>query len=270
MDYKSTLNLPRTDFPMKANLPKREPEMLARWQETKLYEQLRQQSAGRTKYILHDGPPYANGNIHMGTAFNKVLKDIIVKSRQMGGLDAVYVPGWDCHGLPIEHEVDKKLGGDKKAMDQLAVRRACRDYAEKFIDVQRNEFMRLGVLGEWLNPYITMSYDYEAITAAEFAKFYELGSVYRSKKPIYWCNSCQTALAEAEVEYDDHTSPSISVAFPLVDDLSGKYPELAGKDVYLVIWTTTPWTIPANLAVAANPEFSYVAVEAALQAGGSL
>ncbi|MCF8033817.1 MAG: isoleucine--tRNA ligase [Desulfarculaceae bacterium] len=261
MDYKATLNLPKTDFPMKANLPKREPEMLERWSGEKLYEMLREQAAGRTKYILHDGPPYANGNIHMGTAFNKVLKDIIVKSRQMSGLDAVYVPGWDCHGLPIEHEVDKKLGGDKAAMDQMAVRKACRAYAEKFIDVQRGEFIRLGVLGDWYHPYLTMSYDYEAITAREFAKFYELGGVYRSKKPIYWCNSCQTALAEAEVEYADHTSPSIYVAFPLIDDLSAKYPELAGKDAFLVIWTTTPWTIPANLAVAANPELDYVAVE---------
>ncbi len=261
MDYKATLNLPKTDFPMKANLPRREPEMLERWSREQLYEKLRAQSAGRIKYILHDGPPYANGNIHMGTAFNKVLKDIIVKSRQMAGFDAVYVPGWDCHGLPIEHEVDKKLGGDKAAMDQMAVRKACRAYADKFIDVQRSEFMRLGVLGDWYNPYLTMSYDYEAITAGEFAKFYEMGSVYRSKKPIYWCNSCQTALAEAEVEYDDHTSPSIYVAFPLMDDLSGKYPELAGKEAFLVIWTTTPWTIPSNLAVAANPELDYVAVK---------
>ncbi|RJX34301.1 MAG: isoleucine--tRNA ligase [Desulfarculus sp.] len=261
MDYKSTLNLPRTDFPMKANLPQREPQMLAHWQQTGLYEALREQSRGRVKYILHDGPPYANGHIHMGTAFNKVLKDIIVKSRQMGGLDAVYVPGWDCHGLPIEHEVDKKLGAKKAAMDQLTVRKTCRAYAEKFIDVQRSEFMRLGVLGQWFDPYLTMAYDYEAVTAAELAKFYEQGSVYRSKKPIYWCNSCRTALAEAEVEYADHTSPSIFVAFPLVDDLSQKYPQLKGLDAYLVIWTTTPWTIPANLAVAANPALDYVAVE---------
>lgn len=261
MDYKQTLNLPRTDFPMKANLPQREPLMLSRWQEEELYQKLREQSAGRTKYILHDGPPYANGNIHMGTAFNKVLKDIIIKSRQMSGLDAVYVPGWDCHGLPIEHEVDKKLGAKKAQMGQLAVRKACRAYAEKFIDIQRKDFVRLGVLGDWHHPYLTMSYDYEAVTAAEFAKFYELGGVYHSKKPIYWCNSCQTALAEAEVEYADHSSPSIYVAFPVTDDLSAKYPALAGKPVYLVIWTTTPWTIPANLAVAANPELDYVAVE---------
>ncbi|MBU2519488.1 MAG: isoleucine--tRNA ligase [Proteobacteria bacterium] len=261
MDYKKTLNLPRTDFPMKANLPQREPQMLARWQEEELYQELRQQSTGRQKYILHDGPPYANGNIHMGTAFNKVLKDIIIKSRQMSGLDAVYVPGWDCHGLPIEHEVDKKLGAKKAQMGQLSVRKACRAYAEKFIDIQRKDFVRLGVLGDWYHPYLTMSYDYEAITAAEFARFYELGGVYHSKKPIYWCNSCQTALAEAEVEYADHSSPSIFVAFPVTDDMSGKYPELAGKPVHLVIWTTTPWTIPANMAVAANPELDYVAVE---------
>jgi isoleucyl-tRNA synthetase len=261
MDYKDTLNLPRTSFPMKANLPQREPEMLKHWQETGLYERLREQSQGREKYILHDGPPYANGHIHMGTAFNKVLKDIIVKSRQMGGFDAEYVPGWDCHGLPIEHEVDKRLGDKKAEMSQEAVRKACRAYAEKFIDVQRKEFMRLGVLGDWFNPYLTMAYDYEAITAGELAKFYAQGSVYHSKKPIHWCNSCQTALAEAEVEYDDHTSPSIFVAFPLIDGLGAKHPELEGKDIFLVIWTTTPWTIPANLAVAANPELDYVAVE---------
>ncbi len=259
MDYKDTLNLPKTDFPMKANLPSREPEFLARWKEMGLYEMLRQEAKGRKRYILHDGPPYANGYIHMGTALNKILKDIIVKSRQMAGLNAVYVPGWDCHGLPIEHEVDKKLGSKKAQMDTLAKRRECRAYAEKFIDIQRNDFIRLGVLGDWSNPYLTMRYAYEAAIAREFARFYHNGSVYRSKKPIYWCNSCQTALAEAEVEYADHESPSIYVAFPLVDDLAAKYPALKGLQVNLVIWTTTPWTIPANLAVAAHPEFEYAA-----------
>jgi len=261
MDYKATLNLPKTDFPMKANLPKREPQFLERWEKEGLYHQLRQAAQGKTKYILHDGPPYANGHIHMGTALNKVLKDFIVKSRQMSGLDAVYVPGWDCHGLPIEHEVDKKLGPKKAAMSQADVRRECRVYAGKFLDIQREEFKRLGVLGHWEEPYITMNYPYEAVIARELARFYHNGGVYRSKKPIYWCNDCVTALAEAEVEYADHTSPSIYVAFPLLDDLSAKYPGLKGLEVFLVIWTTTPWTIPANLAVAAHPDFEYVAVK---------
>jgi isoleucyl-tRNA synthetase len=270
MDYKSTLNLPQTAFPMKADLPRREPEMLKRWQEMDLYRLLRQQGrisavakakaeGGDGKYILHDGPPYANGYIHMGTALNKVLKDIIVKSRQMDGYDAVYVPGWDCHGLPIEHEVDKKLGAKKRELSKLEVRRECRAYAEKFIDIQRNDFIRLGVLGDWYNPYLTMAHDYEATIAKEFAAFYHNGGVYRSKKPIYWCNSCRTALAEAEVEYADHTSPSIYVAFPLIDDLSAKYPALKGLKTFLVIWTTTPWTIPANLGIALHPEFEYAA-----------
>jgi isoleucyl-tRNA synthetase len=261
MDYKATLNLPKTDFPMKANLPNREPQFLERWESEGLYHKLRQAADGRTKYILHDGPPYANGHIHMGTALNKVLKDFIVKSRQMSGLDAVYVPGWDCHGLPIEHEVDKKLGPNKADMSQADVRRECRKYAEKFLDIQRNEFKRLGVLGHWEDPYITMKYEYEAVIARELARFYHNGSVYRSKKPIYWCNDCITALAEAEVEYADHTSPSIYVAFSVKDDLSAKYPALKGLETFLVIWTTTPWTIPANLAVAAHPDFEYVAVK---------
>jgi isoleucyl-tRNA synthetase len=198
----------------------------------------------------------------MGTALNKILKDVIVKSRQMSGFNAVYIPGWDCHGLPIEHEVDKKLGSKKAHMDTLAKRRECRAYAEKFIDIQRNDFIRLGVLGDWSNPYLTMSYGYEAAIAREFARFYHNGSVYRSKKPIYWCNFCQTALAEAEVEYSDHESLSIYVAFPVMDDLAAKYPAMKGLQVKLVIWTTTPWTIPANLAVAAHPEFEYAAYKA--------
>ena len=260
MDYKDTLNLPKTAFAMKANLPQREPQLLERWEEMGLYHRLREAAAGRAPYILHDGPPYANGHIHLGTALNKVLKDIIVKSRQMAGFDAVYVPGWDCHGLPIEHEVDKKLGPKKKEMTQAQVRRACRQYAEKFIDVQREEFKRLGVIGHWEDPYLTMKYSYESIIARELAAFYLKGSVYHSKKPIYWCNSCRTALAEAEVEYHDHTSPSIFVAFPLREGLVDKYPVLADYAVSLVIWTTTPWTIPANLAIAAHPDFEYVAV----------
>ncbi len=256
-DYKDSLNLPQTRFPMKANLPQREPEILAFWQEMDIYKQLREQSESLPKYILHDGPPYANGTIHMGHVLNKVLKDIIVKSRQMAGFNAIYVPGWDCHGLPIEHEVDKKLGSKKREMGKAQIRKECRAYANKFLDIQRQEFIRLGIFGDWYHPYITMDFDFEAVTAGEFAEFYRRGSVYRSKKPIYWCNSCRTALAEAEVEYDDHTSPSVYVAFAIADDLSDLSPRLAGLPVDAVIWTTTPWTLPANLAIALNPELDY-------------
>jgi isoleucyl-tRNA synthetase len=261
MDYKQTLNLPKTDFPMKANLSQKEPEWLNLWEQTRLYQKIRTLSEGRKKFILHDGPPYANGNIHMGTAFNKILKDIIIKSKQMAGFDAPYVPGWDCHGLPIEHQVDKELGPKRKTLSQTEIRGRCRAYAEKFINIQRTEFKRLGVFGEWDNPYLTMNYAYEAVIVREFGHFASLGSVYKSKKPIYWCTSCKTALAEAEVEYEAHTSPSIFVAFPLISDLSEAYPVLKGKRVSVLIWTTTPWTIPANLALAFHPDYEYVAVQ---------
>ena len=261
MDYKTTLNLPNTPFPMKANLVKREPEILRKWESMDLYKMIRASSTGRKRYMLHDGPPYANGNIHMGTAFNKVLKDIIVKSKQMAGFDAPYVPGWDCHGLPIEHRVDGELGPRKREMSQVEIRKFCRQYAEKFIDIQRNEFKRLGVLGEWDNPYLTMNYLYEATIVREFGKFALNGSLVRSKKPIYWCISCKTALAEAEVEYGEHRSPSIFVKFPMASPLDHLDPKLKGKRVSIVIWTTTPWTLPANLAVALHPDFEYAAVE---------
>ncbi len=261
MDYKDTLNLPQTDFPMKANLAVREPELLKRWDEMGLYGLLREKAKGRPHYILHDGPPYANGHIHLGTALNKILKDIIIKSRQMSGMDAAYVPGWDCHGLPIEHQVDKELGKKKETMSLAQIRALCRRYAEKFIDIQRSEFRRLGVIGEWDNPYLTMAYYYEATIARELGRFFENGSVIRSKKPVYWCTSCRTALAEAEVEYADHKSPSVYVKFPLTADAAARFPELAGKQVYVLIWTTTPWTLPANLAIALHPEFTYVAAE---------
>lgn len=261
MDYKESLNLPKTGFPMRANLVKKEPEMIERWDHDRLYHLIRESSKGRKPYMLHDGPPYANGHIHMGTAFNKILKDIIIKSKQMAGFDAPYVPGWDCHGLPIEHRVDSELGARKAEMSQVEIRKYCRQYAEKYIDIQRNEFKRLGVLGEWERPYLTMNYAYEASIIREFGKFALNGSLVRSKKPIYWCSSCQTALAEAEVEYEEHTSPSIFVKFPMISDLSDEYPSLKGKDVFMVIWTTTPWTIPANLAIALHPDFDYVAVE---------
>ncbi|RLB19266.1 MAG: isoleucine--tRNA ligase [Deltaproteobacteria bacterium] len=261
MDYKQTLNLPRTQFPMKANLVQREPQILKKWEELKVYDQIRKASRGRKKYMLHDGPPYANGHIHMGTAFNKILKDIIIKSKQMAGYDAPYVPGWDCHGLPIEHKVDKELGSKKAEMSQVEIRLYCRKYAEKYINIQREEFKRLGVFGEWERPYLTMNYPYEATIVREFGKFALNGSLVRSKKPIYWCISCKTALAEAEVEYGDHTSPSIYVKFPLISDLSKRFPALKGKEVSVLIWTTTPWTLPANLAIALHPDYDYVAVE---------
>jgi isoleucyl-tRNA synthetase len=261
MDYKKTLNLPSTKFPMKASLARREPEQLRLWNENRLYEKIRQASKGREKFILHDGPPYANGHIHIGTALNKILKDIIIRSRQMAGYDAVYVPGWDCHGLPVEHNVEKELGSKKLEMSQAEIRRLCRAYAEKYIDIQREEFKRLGVMGEWENPYLTMNYEYEATIARECGKFAIQGSLFRSKKPIYWCCSCKTALAEAEIEYHDESSPSIFVKFPLKDDLSAEIPDLSDKKVFVVIWTTTPWTIPANLAVALHPDIIYAAVD---------
>jgi isoleucyl-tRNA synthetase len=261
MDYKQTLNLPSTEFPMKANLARREPEQLKEWDHQKLYETIRETSKGREPFILHDGPPYANGHIHIGTALNKILKDIIVRSRQMAGFDAVYVPGWDCHGLPIEHNVDKELGEKKKSLARSEVRKLCRAYAEKFIDIQREEFKRLGVMGDWVNPYLTMNYEYEAIIARECMKFGLSGDLTRSKKPIHWCFTCQTALAEAEIEYQDESTASIYVKFPLTDDLSADYPALTGKSVSVVIWTTTPWTLPANLAIALHPDFEYVAVD---------
>ncbi len=261
MEYKKTLNLPGTAFPMKANLARREPEQLKKWEDSKLYQSVREASAGRPKFILHDGPPYANGHIHTGTALNKILKDFIVRSRQMDGADAVYVPGWDCHGLPIEHNVDKELGPQKKHMSQAEIRRKCRAYAEKFIKIQREEFKRLGVMGDWEDPYLTMSYAYEATIARECCKFAIDGRLFRGKKPIYWCCDCKTALAEAEIEYMDATSPSVYVKFPLIDDLGDLLPALNSKEVAVVIWTTTPWTLPANLAVALHPDFEYVAVQ---------
>ncbi len=261
MDYKTTLNLPVTDFPMKANLARREPEQIAQWEEKRLYETIRADSVSRPRFILHDGPPYANGHIHMGHALNKILKDFIVRSRQMAGLDAVYVPGWDCHGLPIEHNVEKELGPRKQQMSQAEIRAHCRSYAEKFIDIQRGEFKRLGVMGDWEDPYLTMKYAYEAVIARECCKFALDGSLFRSKKPIYWCCSCRTALAEAEIEYMDEASPSVYVRFALLDDLSDLLPALSGKHVSAVIWTTTPWTLPANLAVALHPDFDYAAVD---------
>lgn len=246
---------------MKAKLAQREPEMLAEWKKEGLYEKLRERSAGRKKYILHDGPPYANGNIHIGHAVNKILKDIIVKSKEMGGYDVPYIPGWDCHGLPIELQVEKKLGKKKREMSKGEIRKLCREYAEEFVGIQKEQFERLGVLGEWDNPYLTMNYNYEATIVRELGRFMETGSVYKGKKPVHWCASCRTALAEAEVEHDDHESPSIFVKFPFKTDVGKKVEGLAGKKVSIVIWTTTPWTIPANMAVCLHPDLDYSGVE---------
>src|SRR5512133_2756327 len=208
-DLKKTLNLPKTGLAMKANLPQNEPARLAKWDSIDLYGQIRRKPAGRKKFVLHDGPPYANGHIHIGHALNKILKDLILKSKRMEGFRAPYVPGWDCHGLPIELQVEKNLGSKKLTMSKLEMRKECRKYAEKFIAIQKEEFKRLGVLGDWDNPYLTMNYEYEGLTAAELAKFAHNGGLYRGKKPVHWCSSCVTALAEAEVEDADKTSPSI-------------------------------------------------------------
>jgi isoleucyl-tRNA synthetase len=265
MDYKATLNLPQTSFPMRANLPAREPEILARWQALGMYDAIQRANAGKPKFVLHDGPPYANGNVHLGTALNKVLKDIIVRYKSMRGFHAPYVPGWDCHGLPIELQVERELAKEKRkpeAVGKAEVRRLCRAYAERFVDVQRAEFKRLGVLGAWEHPYLTMAAEYEAAEVREYAKLIRGGYVYRGKKPVHWCASCGTALAEAEVEYAEVTSPSIYVTFPLVPPFPTALASLAGRPVAVVIWTTTPWTLPANLAVAVHPEHEYVAVDA--------
>ena len=264
MDYKATLNLPKTDFPMKANLTAAEPRMLAWWEEIGIYKRLRQVAADRPLWVLHDGPPYANGHLHLGHVLNKVLKDVIVKSRSMAGFNAVYIPGWDCHGLPIEHQVDKMLGLDqpgvdvRRAMDPIEKIRRCREYALQFIDIQREEFKRLGVFGDWDHPYMTMAPAYEGVIVREFGRLVGRGLVYKGLKPVHWCMHCKTALAQAEVEYEDERAPSVYVRFPLVGPLpaapSAPRPSLA-------IWTTTPWTLPANLAVAVHPEEEYVALE---------
>jgi len=264
-DWKDTLNLPRTDFPMKANLPTSEPETLARWNAMNLYGKLREARAGAPKFILHDGPPYANGSIHIGTALNKILKELVVKSKSMSGYDAPYVVGFDCHGLPIELKVDKELGPKKREMSVADFCRACRTYAERFIGTMTEQFQRLGILGTWDQPYLTMDFRYQAAIARTFGRFVEKGLVYKGKKPVHWCIHCRTALAEAEVEYADHVSPSIYVEFPLapesLDDLASRVAALRGRDVSVVIWTTTPWTIPSNLAIAFHPEFDYAAYD---------
>jgi isoleucyl-tRNA synthetase len=258
MDYSKTINLPATDFPMKANLSQREPEMLKKWEDVNIYEEIQKNRKGGEIFILHDGPPYANGNIHVGTALNKILKDIIVKHKTMMGFKSLYVPGWDCHGLPIELHVLKEVKENKDNLDIVSIRKKCRKYAEKWIKTQMSEFKRLGVFGDFKNPYLTMSPDYEAKIVEIFGEIFKNGYIYRSKKPIYWCPTCETALAEAEVEYGDHTSPSVYVKFRVDPKTAGV--EGIDKDkLFVVIWTTTPWTLPANLALSFHPDFPYAA-----------
>ena len=265
MDYKTTLRLPQTEFQMKADLQKKEPETLKKWAEEGLYKKIQEAGAGRPRFILHDGPPYANGNIHIGHALNKILKDFVVKSRFMSGFATDYVPGWDCHGLPIELQVEKELGGKKSELTKVEIRRRCRDYAAKFVDIQRADFKRLGVFGEWDKPYLTMAFDYQAAILAELGRFAEKGIVYKGKKPVHWCSSCKTALAEAEVEYADKTSPSVYVKFKIeslperLAKESGLAEAVRTGTAYFVIWTTTPWTLPANLAIAVGNEINYEA-----------
>jgi len=261
-ELKATLTLPQTAFPMKANLPQNEPLRLAHWASLGLYDKLRKAAQGRPAYLLHDGPPYANGPIHLGHALNKGLKDFVVKSKTMAGFDAPYVPGYDCHGLPIEIKVDEQLGRKKLEMPAPAVLEACRKYAQKYIDLQTSQFERIGCLGRWETPYKTMSRDYEARTLEAFYGFLEKGFVYRGLKPVYWCIHDRTALAEAEVEYENHTSPSIYVRYRLTSEPSAISPALKGKQVSTIIWTTTPWTLPASMAVAFHPDFDYVALAA--------
>jgi isoleucyl-tRNA synthetase len=260
-ELKATLNLPQTDFPMKANLPQSEPKRLAAWEQEGLYEQIRGVRQDAPSYVLHDGPPYANGPIHLGHALNKCLKDFVVKSKTMAGFNAPYVPGWDCHGLPIEIKVDEKLGRKKLEMPAIAVRRACREYAEKYLNLQREQFKRLGVFGRWSRPYSTMTPEYEAKIIETLFRFLETGFVYKGLKPVLWCMHDRTALAEAEIEYEMHTSPSVYVRYRLTSPPEAIDLQLAGKRVSTIIWTTTPWTLPASLAVAFHPDFEYMALE---------
>src|SRR5688572_22914582 len=264
-EWKDTVNLPRTGFPMKANLQTAEPEAIARWEAMDLYAQIQERRKDAPAFLLHDGPPYANGQIHLGTALNKILKDLVIRSKSMAGFSVPFVPGYDCHGLPIELRVDRELGSKKREMSRADIRRACRAYAQRFIGVMTDEFKRLGVMGEWHHPYLTMDYRYQADIVRALGRFVEQGLVYKGKKPVHWCIHCRTALAEAEVEYADHTSPSIYVEFLLAPQsaatLAERVPALAGKPVSVLIWTTTPWTIPWNLGIAFHPEFDYGAYD---------
>src|SRR5215467_1478828 len=261
LELKKTLNLPRTDFSMKANLPQNEPKWLERWEKMEIYARIRESRKGAPSYILHDGPPYANGAIHEGHALNKCLKDFVVKSKTMAGFDSPYVPGWDCHGLPIEIKVDEALGRKKLEMPAIAVRTRCREYAEKYLNIQRDQFKRLGILGRWDEPYSTMSAQYESVIVRQLFDFMENGAVYKGLRPVFWCIHDKTALAEAEIEYADRTSPSVWVKYKLTSDPANIDPALAGREVSTIIWTTTPWTLPASMAVAFHPDLEYVAIE---------
>ncbi|HKW90181.1 MAG TPA: isoleucine--tRNA ligase [Candidatus Acidoferrales bacterium] len=264
LDIKSTINLPRTEFSMKAQLPQREPQQLAQWEQQGLYKRILESRASSQVFMLHDGPPYATGDLHIGTGLNKVLKDMVVKSKTMAGFLAPYIPGWDCHGLPIESKVEKQLGGKNGKVSPSEFRRMCREFATKFIDQNRSDFKRLGIFGRWEKPYLTMDFEHEASIADAFLTFVEKGYVYKGLKPVYWCLHDRTALAEAEVEYHDHTSPSIYVRYKMVQEGASAVkipPQLKGKNVYAIIWTTTPWTIPASMALAFHPDFEYAAVE---------
>lgn len=263
-DYKNTLNLPQTTFPMKASLAEREPKRLERWEQNKLYEEIRKAKQGKEKFVLHDGPPYANGDIHIGHVVNKVLKDIVVKSKSLSGYDTPYIPGWDCHGLPIELNVEKKEGKPGEKISAKAFRKACRAYAQSQVDIQRNAFKRLGILGDWHNPYLTMAYDSEANIIRALAKIIENGYLKKGFKPVHWCTECSSSLAEAEVEYKDKTSPAIDVRFDIIDKahvMSLFKQNRKAERISLPIWTTTPWTLPANEAVSVHPELDYALVE---------
>lgn len=270
MEYNKTINLPLTQFQMKADLPKREPQIQKTWEEMKLYEAIQEKNKNGTRYILHDGPPYANGNIHMGHALNKILKDIVVKFKLMEGCNVPFVPGWDCHGLPIEYQLLKSLGIRKEEIDRVEFRRKARAYAKEFASIQKEEFKRLGIFGYWESPYFTMSYDYEAKIIEIFKRLVGQGYIYRGKKPVYWCANCETALAEAEVEYSNHASHSVYVKFPV--KILGKDKETklelpvkrrlkSATPTSVLIWTTTPWTLPANVALAFHPQYEYAWVK---------
>src|SRR5437773_6773238 len=267
-DYKTTLNLPDTPFPMRGDLAKREPLWVKQWQERRVYEAVRVAAKGRPRFVLHDGPPYANADIHIGHAYNKILKDIVVKSRSLDGFDSPYIPGWDCHGLPIELQVEKKHGRPGQKLDAQAFRAACRAYAHEQIDLQRADFKRLGVLGDWDRPYLTMSPGYEAQQLRAFGRIIRNGHLYKGVKPVHWCLDCRSALAEAEVEYEEKVSPAIDVAFRVADraELAARIAlpaaTLGAVRVDVAIWTTTPWTLAANQAVALRAEFRYVLVRA--------
>lgn len=254
--YDATLNLPQTEFPMRGNLPVREPEMVKYWEEIDVYQQVQDKNQGKDKFVLHDGPPFANGDIHLGHTLNKVLKDIIIKYKSMRGLDAPYVPGWDTHGLPIETQAIKDLGIDRRRTDIMEFRQYCHDYALKYVDIQRDQFKRLGIRGDWEHPYLTLSPEFESVQIKVFGEMAKKGYIYKGVKPVYWCADCETALAEAEIEYGDRVSPSIYVKFSVAD---GK--GILPQDAYVVIWTTTPWTLPANLAISVHPDFEYVLLE---------